>query len=211
MKERYTVFLDEILVQKEMERTRRNNGQRLEEIKEEILKKEREQKIIPEFITEIRNGIVTIEGKDYRCERKVVLDGAASIIIFPDDVEQIIENKPAAHIQYRTLLIGENIFYIQAPIVIKDEQEYQQNLKELLQKEHVTYQPIDTGNFMAGSQKVCYVTGITANIAGMLFTINYFYMDKSGFTSGNFTCKLLDRFTFENFFLAKLYLMGEKC
>ena len=58
------MFLDEILVQQEIERSRGDKGQRLEEIKEEILKKQREQKPIPEFVEELRNGSVTLGGRD---------------------------------------------------------------------------------------------------------------------------------------------------
>ena len=118
------MFLDEILVQQEIERSRGDKGQRLEEIKEEILKKQREQKPIPEFVEELRNGSVTLGGRTYRCEQKQVLEGAVSVLLLPDDVEQVIENKPAAHIQYRSLQIGETVFYVDSPVMIKDEQEY---------------------------------------------------------------------------------------
>ncbi len=203
------MFLDEILVQQEIERSRGDKGQRLEEIKEEILKKQREQKPIPEFVEELRNGSVTLGGRTYRCEQKQVLEGAVSVLLLPDDVEQVIENKPAAHIQYRSLQIGETVFYVDSPVMIKDEQEYQNSLVQELKRGQIPYQPIDTGHMKQGKQTICYATGITVNVAGALFIINYFITGRPGFVSGNLICKLQERFTFENFFLAKLCLMGE--
>ena len=169
------MFLDEILVQQEIERSRGDKGQRLEEIKEEILKKQREQKPIPEFVEELRNGSVTLGGRTYRCEQKQVLEGAVSVLLLPDDVEQ----------------------------------EYQNSLVQELKRGQIPYQPIDTGHMKQGKQTICYATGITVNAAGALFIINYFITGRPGFVSGNLICKLQERFTFENFFLAKLCLMGE--
>lgn len=204
------MFLDEILVQKEIERTQKGTDQRFEEIKAEILQKEKDQKAISEYILELKNEIVIIGDIEYKCKKIKVLDEAAVIYNFQDDLVQLFEEKPIASVLYRTLEISATVSFLQMPIIIKNEQEYQQTLKKQLRASEVPYEPVDSGNLISGSTKIFYATGITYNAAGGLYIINYFYLKKNGFVTGSFTCKLLERYTFENLFLAMLHLLCEE-
>lgn len=204
------MFLDEILVQKEIERTQKGSKQKYEEIKAEILQKEKEQKAIYEYLLELQKEIVIIGDKEYKCKKIEVLDDAATLYIFQDDLAQLFEEKPVASVLYRTLEISATVSFLQMPVIVKNEHEYQQILKEQLYAADVPYQPVDSSNLISNNTKIFYATGITYNAAGGMYIINYFYLKEKGFVSGSFTCKLLERYTFENLFLAMLQLMCEE-
>lgn len=205
------MFLDEKLVQIELEKNRKQERESwLEETREKILRQEREQKSISEYAEEIRKGIVTIDNKEYRCEKIELLDGHMTTYVFPDDVERIQQEKSVASIAYRTMETGANFMRIHGALAIKDEEEFQRKLKAQLTGSQVLYQPLDTGNIKSGKKRIHYAAGITASSAGGVFILHFYYADKKGFVTGNYTCRLLNRYSYEHLFKAMLQLMCEE-
>lgn len=204
------MFLDEILVQMETDGSQKQTGRNYDEIKEEILRKEREQKPISEFILELNSGCVVIGEKRYLCEKRRVLSDRANMFLFAEDLAQLDEETNTVNVSYLTLEIACTLGFLQAPSVVKNETEYQKLLKKQLDSLKIPYEPVDVGNFSFGNQKIRYVSGITTNMVGGLFTINYYIEEQNHTLAGSFTCKLLERYTFEHLFMAMMQLLLEE-
>lgn len=202
------MFLDEKLLQLEREKEKKDNREQLlQEKKEEILKQEREQKSVVDFISEIKSGVVVIDGKEYQCEREFLLDGNVTTYIFSEDVVKIIQENNVATIFYNKLEIGANLTFFKVPAVIKNEKIFQEQLIGQYKKDKITYYPLETGSFMSGNRKIRYATGVTTSAVGGIFIINFYSVQKGETVIGNYTCRLIKRYSFEHLFLAMLHLM----
>lgn len=208
------MFLDEKLVQMELRRNAKEEGreeaERMEMLKEEILRQERDQKPISDFIRELKAGIVDIDGIKYLDEKQDFLNKYSRLYVFRDDVEQIIQNEGSVTVVYQTLGMAINLMWIHAPMVMKDEKEYQKKMEEQLKKGRIPYHPLDTGRLKSGETTICYASGITAGPIGNVLSIHFYYKAKEGFIVGSYTCELLKRYSFEHLFLAMLHLICEE-
>lgn len=202
---------DEKLLQLEKERDQKEDQKKLwQEKKEEILRQEREQKPVEDFVSEIRSGAVTIDGREYCCERKTLLNGDAATYIFPEDAVKIIEENNVATVFYNELEAGTNLTFLRVPVVIKNENVFQKKLAEQYKKDKIDYLPLETGSLVSGKRKICYATGVTTSAVGGIFIINFFSIGKKGTVTGNYTCRLARRYSFEHLFLAMLLMMFEE-
>lgn len=208
------MFLDEKLIQMELRRKAkeesREEAERVEMLKEEILRQERDQKPISDFIRELKAGIVDIDGIKYLDEKQDFFNQYSRLYVFRDDVEQIIQNEGSVTVVYKTLEMAINLMWIHAPMVIKDEKEYQKKMEEQLKQDRIPYHPLDTGRLQSGETTVCYASGITAGPIGHVLSIHFYYKAKEGFMVGSYTCELLKRYSFEHLFLAMLHLICEE-
>lgn len=205
------MFLDEKLLQLELERVREEDRERLlEETKELILKQEREQKSVDQAVAELKSGVAVIDGKEFKSEITGLLKGNAVTFVFPEDVEQIIEENNISTVFYKTLEIGANLTYLKVPLAIKNENMFQTKLAEQYAGEKITYYPLETGNLRSGNKTIRYAAGVTTSAAGGIFIINFYYTGHRGTVTGNYTCRLIKRYTFQNLFIAMLQLMCEE-
>ncbi len=113
------MHLDEKLLQMRMESKKQEEVKKhLQDIKEDILRQEREQKPIQEWVRELTCNLVDIKGVKYVCEKKRVVDNHIGIYIFPEDVEKIIEDSNVATIIHHTLEIGINVTFLNQSAVL---------------------------------------------------------------------------------------------
>jgi len=205
------MYLDEKLVQIELKKSAvPDSNEEIERIKEEILRQEREQKPIADFVAELNDQKVVIRGMEYDCEKQSFLNGHIGLYMFPQDIEKIMEEDQAVSIVYNTLEAGVNLMLVKGPLVIKNEKEYQNKMKEQFRKDKISYAPLDTGRLRCGDTKVSYASGITTSTVGGVFVIHFYYPCKAGIILGSFTCQLLERYTFEHLFLAMLETISRK-
>ena len=151
-----------------------------------------------------------MKGNDQACETQSFLDGNAHLFVFPDDVETIWQRDNMTSIIYKTLDIGANLMYTNAPLAVKNEKEYQQKMKEQLKKDGLLYCPLNAGRLNSGRTRIFYATGITTSKVGGIFVVHFYYKYKATIVMGSLTCKLMDRFFYENLFLAMLHLICEE-
>lgn len=208
---RTKMFLDEKLLQIEIEQEKREKQEKhLEEIKQNFIRQEKEQKSIDDWISELKQKTILLDGKEYLCEKNLLLNQHVEVFTLSDDVERIIEENNIATIFYRTLEIGTNITFWDQPAVIKNETEFQQKLTDQYLKDKITYYPLETGNFLSTESKVCYAEGILTSAVGGIFINNFYCSKKEGTITGNYTCTLLKRYSFEHLFRAMICLMFEE-
>jgi len=197
------MFLDEKLVQAELKRQAKPDDMgETERAIEEIRRQEAGQKTVNQFIDELKAGVVVIDELAYRCEKQ------GQLYIFSDDIEKNVKQENAVIISYKTLEMGINLMYLMSPLVIKNEKEYQKQMH--FRQNGVPYYPVDTGKLKSGVTKIFYATGLTTSPIGGIFVLHYYFKTKAGFASGNYTCRLLKRYSFEHLFLAMLHLMCEE-
>ncbi len=205
------MFLDEKLVQIELKRTAKSDGnEELEKMKAEIIRQEREQKTILDFIYELRSGKMIVEGLEFPCEKRTYFNQLASLYICQDDLEKIIENEQGITVIYKTLEMGVNLTIIKEPMVIKSEKEYQKKMSEHLRQNNVPYYPVTAGKINSGKTKVFYASGITTSPIGGIYTVHFYYKRKGIVVIGNYSCRLLSRYFYEHLFLAMLQLICEE-
>lgn len=205
------MFLDEELVQIELKRnTKPEENEEREKIKEDILRQEKEQKPIPDFINELTSGKIIIDGIEYSCEKSSFFENRSILFICNDDVEKTIQNTQGLTVIYKTLEMGINLTIMNAPLAIKNVREYQKKLSAHMRQNNVPYIPVDTGTLYSGKTLISYATGITTSPIGGIYIIHFYYKSKGAVISGNYTCRLLRRYSFEHFFLAMLHLICEE-
>lgn len=205
------MFLDEKLLQIEKEQIKqKKQEQYLKEIKEDILEQEQKQKSVEDWLHELKHKTVIIDDKEYLCEKQMLLDGHAAACILTDDVERIIEENNIATVFYRTLEIGTNITFLNQPAVVKDETEFQEKLSSQYLKDKIAYCPLETGCFKPAEKRICFAEGIVTSAAGGVFINNFFCSGKEWMISGNYTCILLKRYTYEHLFRAMIRFMFEE-
>lgn len=205
------MFLDEKLLQIKAEQEKREKQEKhLQEIREEFIRKDREQKSVEDWICDLKQKIITIEGKEFLCEKKLLLNQHVEVFIFPEDVARIFEENNVATVFYQTLEIGTNITFLKQPAVVKNEIEFQEKLTKQYLKDKLTYYPLETGSIPLGKDKVCYAEGILTSAVGGIFINNFFHSRKKRTIIGNYTCKLLKRYSFEHLFRAMLTLIFEE-
>lgn len=67
---RTKMFLDEKLLQIEIEQEKREKQEKhLEEIKQNFIRQEKEQKSIDDWISELKQKTILLDGKEYLCEK----------------------------------------------------------------------------------------------------------------------------------------------
>ncbi len=205
------MFLDEKLLQIEAEKKKREKSEkRLQEIKDDILKQEREQKSVEDWIRELDCGLVEINGKELVCEKKKVADNRIGIFVFPEDMERIIEENHVATVIYRTLEIGTNVTFLNQPSVIKNQKEFQDKLVKQYLQDKRTYHPLESGVLTSGKYKICFAEGIVTSAAGGVFVNHFLCGGKKRAIIGDHTCRLIQRYSFGNLFRAMLTKMFEE-
>ena len=205
------MFLDEQLLQKEIENEKRENLEKhLQDIKEDISRQEREQKSVDDWIREIDCKLVDINGKKLVSEKKRVAGNHISIFVFPEDVEKIIEDQNVATVIYRTLEIGTNTTFFNQPSVIKNQKEFQAKLIKQYAQDKLTYSPLESGILESGKYKICFAEGVVTSAIGGVFINNFFCSGKKRAIIGNYSCRLVQRYTFRNLFRAMLTKMFEE-
>lgn len=202
------MFLDEKLLQTESNWKEQEKRERyLTEIREDILRQELEQKTVEERVGELKCETVEIEGREFLCEKRRLLDSRIPVFVFPEDVDGIFEENNVATVFYRTLEIGTNLTFINQPAVIKNEAEFQKKLTEQYFKDKLTYYPLETGNFRSGNHRICYAEGVLTSAAGGVFINNFYCSGKKRTITGNYTCRLAKRYTFAHLFQAMVSQM----
>lgn len=205
------MFLDEKLLQKEIENKKQENLKKhLQDIKEDIAQQEREQKSVEDWIRELECKLVEINGKKYECEKKRVAGNHISIFVFPEDVEKIIEDHNVATVIYRTLEIGTNTTFLNQPSVIKNQKEFQFKLIKQYSQDKLTYCPLESGVLVSGKYKICFAEGVVTSAVGGVFINNFVCSGKKRAIIGNYSCRLVQRYTFGNLFRAMLTKMFEE-
>ena len=195
------MFLDEKLLQIEAEKNKREKQEkRFQEIKEDISQQEREQKTVEDRIRELDCKLVEIKGKNFVCERKKVAGDHISIFIFPDDVDRIIEENK----------IGTSTTFLNQPSVIKNQKEFQDKLIKQYLQEKRTYYPLEAGVLKSGKYKICFAEGVFTSAVGGVFVNNFFCGGNKRTIIGNYSCRLVERYTFGNLFRAMLTQMFEE-
>lgn len=205
------MFLDEKLLQIEAEQKKQEKLQKqLQEVREDIFNQEREQKSVDDRICELKNKMVEINGKNFLCEKKKVLGNHITVFVFPEDVDRLFEENNMATVFYRTLEIGTNITFLNQPAVIKNQKEFQENLTRQYRKDKLTYYPLETGIIVSGKYKICFAEGIVNSAVGGVFINNFYCSGKKRTITGNYTCRLMQRYSFGNLFRAMLTQMFEE-
>ncbi len=205
------MYLDEKLLQMEADQEKRKKHEKhVNEIKEELIRQEQEQKSVDDWISELRQKKVTIDDREYSCEKKPLLNQRVAAFIFSDDVARIIEENDIATVFYKSLEIGTNITSLKQPAVIKNETEFQEKLCEQYLRDRINYSPIKTGKFLLAGRKVYYAEGILTSAAGGVFINNFFCSGKKRTITGNYTCVLRKRYSYEHLFRAMIHLMFEE-
>ena len=187
------MFYDELLVKKEIEEGQKKADRR-REIREEIVRQQRQQKEIRAYMEELQAGIVEIAGRRYACEKKEALGGAACLYVFSEDIEQIRLEKTAASVIFHRLAAACCVQYLP-------------RLSQRLRDTGIFYEPVEEGSLLSGKRRICYACGVSANASGGVYAVNYYFPVERGFVTGSFSCKLCDRFVFAHLFLAMLRLM----
>ena len=204
------MFLDEKLLQIEAEKKKRETQEkRLQEIREDILRQEQEQKSVEDWIIELKHKTVEIDGQHFICEKKSVLNHHASVFVFPEEVDRIFEENNVVTVFYRTMEIGTNLTFLNQPAATKDEADFQEKITKQYANNKLTYQPLETGNLRSGGYRVCYAEGILNSAVGGIFVNNFYCSGKKRTITGNYTCLLLKRYFFGNLFRAMISLMFE--
>ena len=72
-----------------------------------------------ERICELKLGRVELDGREFQCEKRRLLNSRIPVFVFPEDVDRIMEENNVATVFYRTLEIGTNLTFINQPAVIK--------------------------------------------------------------------------------------------
>ena len=199
------MFLDEKLVQVELKKqVKLDDIEAVEREKEEIRKQELNQKTVSQFIDELRSGTVVIDEVKYCCEKQ------EKLYLFSDDIENIVKQGNSVLVAYKTLEMGINLAYFESALVVKNEKEYQKQMQVHFRQNGVPYYPVDTGKLKSGNTKIFYASGLMTSPIGGIFVLHYYYKTKNGFASGNYTCRLLKRYSFEHLFVAMLHLMCEE-
>lgn len=202
------MFLDEELVQIELRRnTKPEENEERDKIKKDILRQEKEQKPIPDLINELTSGKIIIDEIEYPCEKVSYFENRSNLYICSDDVEKTIQNVQGLTVIYKTLEIGINLTFMKAPLAIKNVREYQKKLSAHMKQSNVPYIPMDTDTLYSGETLISYATGITTSSVGGIYIIHFYYKNKGAVISGNYTCRLLRRYSFEHLFLAMLHLI----
>lgn len=205
------MFLDETILQKEIENKKRDDlKKRLQDVKEDIFRQEREQKSVEDWIQELNCKLVEINGKKFVCEKKKVAGNHISIFIFPEDVEKIIEDQNVATIIYRTLEIGTNATFLNQPSVIRNQKEFQDKLIKQYLQDKITYCPLESGVLESGKYKICFAEGVVTSAIGGVFINNFICSGKKRAIIGNYSCRLVQRYAFGNLFRAMLIKMFEE-
>lgn len=205
------MYLDEKLLQKEIQDKKREERKKhIQDIKEEILRQEREQKPVEDWIHELDCKLVDINGKQLVCEKKKVMGNHISIFIFPEDVEKIIENNNAATVVYRTLDIATNTGILHQPIVIRNQKEFQDILIKQYAQDKLSYSPLESGILESGKYKICFAEGSMTSAIGGVFINNFVCSGKKRAVIGNYTCRLVQRYSYKNLFRAMLTKMFEE-
>lgn len=205
------MFLDEKLLQKQIENKKREDlAKQFQDVKEDIFRQEREQKSVEDWIREIDCNLVEINGKKFVCEKKKVASNHIGIFILPEDVETIIEDHNVVTVIYRTLEIGTNTTFLNQPSVIKNHKEFQDKLIKQYSQDKVTYCPLESGILESGKYKICFAEGVTTSGIGGVFINNFICSGKKRAIIGNYSCRLVQRYTFENLFKAMLTKMFEE-
>lgn len=205
------MYLDEKLLRTEADRERRERQEKhLKELKEDFVRQEQEQKSVDDWVRELGQGAVVIDGREYLCEKKMILGKRVPAFILSDDVAGIVEENNIATIYYRSLEIGTNITFLDQPAVIKNETEFQEKLTEQYLKDKITYHSMETGKFQLAAGKVYYAEGILTSAAGGVFINNFYCSSRKGTVAGNYTCILLRRYFYEHLFRAMIRLMFEE-
>lgn len=200
------MFYGELLVKKEIEEGQKKADRR-REIREEIVRQQRQQKEIRAYMEELQAGIVEIAGRRYACEKKEALGGAACLYVFSEDIEQIRLEKTAASVIFHRLAAACCVQYLPMEISITQEKEYHDRLSQRLRDTGIFYEPVEEGSLLSGKRRICYACGVSANASGGVYAVNYYFPVERGFVTGSFSCKLCDRFVFAHLFLAMLRLM----
>lgn len=205
------MFLDEKLLQKQVENKKQEElKKQLQDVKEDIFRQEQEQKSVEDWIREIDCKLVEISGKKFVCEKKKVAGNHIGIFILPEDVETIIEDHNVVTVIYRTLEIGTNTTFLNQPSVIKNHKEFQEKLIKQYSQDKVTYCPVESGILESGKYKICYAEGIMTSAIGGIFINNFICSGKKRAVIGNYSCRLVQRYTFGNLFKAMLTKMFEE-
>lgn len=205
------MFLDEKLLQTESKRKQQEKQERhLTEIREDILRQEKEQKTVEERISELKRKTVEIEGREFQCEKRRLLDSRIPVFVFPEDVDRIMEENNVATVLYKTLEIGSNFTFIHQPAVIKNETEFQKKITEQYFKDKLTYYPLETGNFQSGNYRICYAEGVLTSAVGGVFINNFYCSGKKRTITGNYTCRVAKRYAFEHLFQAMISQMFQE-
>ncbi len=205
------MFLDEQLLRAEYSRKEQEKReQHLTEIREDILRQEREQKTVEERICELKLGRVELDGREFQCEKRCLLNSRTPVFVFPEDVDRIMEENNVATVFYRTLEIGTNLTFINQPAVIKNEAEFQKKITEQYFRDKLTYYPLETGNFRSGNYRICCAEGALASAVGGVFINNFYCSGKKRTITGNYTCRLAKRYTFGHLFQAMISRMFQE-
>lgn len=205
------MLLDEKLLQIEREKAKKEKREkRIQEIREDFLRQEREQKPVQKWMEELKNGKVTIDGKELLCETINLFDENIPVYVFPEDVARIIDENHFAIVAYRELEIGTNLTFFKESLCVENEMLFQQKLSEQYKTDKLTYYPMDTGKINSAHRELCYAAGIITSAAGGVWIINYYYQEKDGIVMGNYTCPLVKRFLFEHLFVAMLHGICEE-
>lgn len=205
------MFLDERILQKQMENKRREDlKKQLQDVKEDIFRQEREQKSVEDWICEINCNLVEINGIKFVCEKKMVAGNHIGIYILPEDVEKIIDDHNVVTVIYRTLEIGTNTTFLNQPSVIKNQKEFQDKLIKQYLQNKVTYCPLESGILESGKYKICFAEGVMTSAIGGVFVNNFICGGKKRAIIGNYSCRLVQRYTFANLFKAMLTKMFEE-
>lgn len=205
------MLLDEKLLQIEAEQEKREKQEKhLEEIKEDFIRQEQEQKSVDDWVYELKQKKLIVDDKEYMCEKKPLLNRRAAAIILSDDVARIIEENNIATVFYRSLEIGTNITFLDQLAVIKNDMEFQEKLTEQYLRDKLTYCPLETGKFISAKRKVYYAEGVLTSAAGGVFINNFYCSGKKETITGNYTCVLVRRYSYENLFRAMIrFMFGE--
>ncbi len=205
------MFLDEKLLQKQIENKKEEDLKKhLRDIKEDISRQEREQKSVEDWIRELDCKLVEINGKKLVCEKKKVAGNHINIFVFPEDIEKIIEDHNVATVIYRSLDIGTNTTFLNQPSVIKNQKEFQDKLIKQYSRDKLTYCPLESGILESGKYKICFAEGVVTSAIGGVFINNFFCSGKKRAIIGNYSCRLVQRYTFGNLFRAMLTKMFEE-
>lgn len=205
------MFLDEKLVKSELKRNAKpDDNEEIERLKEEILRQEKEQRPVSEFIGELRAGKLIVDEVEFTCERTAFFEERSYLYLCREDMERMLHNEPGFTVIYKTLEMGINLAYMKEPMVIKNEKEYQKQMKEHLRRNQVPYYPVNTGRLTSGGTRISYASGITTSSIGGIYVVHFYYKRKGHVMLGSFSCSLLRRYSFEHLFMAMLHLICEE-
>ncbi len=197
-------MLDEELIKKEKERTRKlADTRQTEEIRRELQMRQNNQKPVESFFEELEQGFAVPGNKKYKAEKRMFFGESVGCIVFPEDIDLYSNQEKLFVVNYKDLGFTFTIYDMAAKIDPVTGEEYQRRVTEQARLSEMPYQPVESGKIDSGSRQLIYTSGITNSREGYLFSMSFCGLHEKGIT-GSFICRLRRRFPYENLFKAIL-------